>query len=42
MNLDTIIMVLMATQKYVEQKPSVPDTPDSHDGEDSPDGSESR
>lgn len=32
----------LATQKYVEQKPSVPDTPDSHDGEDSPDGSESR
>lgn len=32
----------LATQKYVEQKPSVPDTPDSHDGEDSPDDSESR
>ena len=32
----------LATQKYVEQKPSVPDTPDSHDGEDSPDSSESR
>ena len=32
----------LATQKYVEQKPSVPDAPDSHDGEDSPDGSESR
>ena len=32
----------LATQKYVEQKPSVPDTPDPHDGEDSPDGSESR
>ena len=32
----------LATQKYVEQKPSVPDTPDSHDSEDSPDGSESR
>ena len=32
----------LATQKYVEQKPSVPDAPDPHDGEDSPDGSESR
>ena len=32
----------LATQKYVEQKPSVPDAPDSHDGEGSPDGSESR
>lgn len=32
----------LATQKYVEQKPSVPDAPDPHDGEGSPDGSESR
>ena len=32
----------LATQKYVEQKPSVPDAPDPHDGENSPDGSESR
>ena len=32
----------LATQKYVEQKPSAPDAPDSDDGEDSPDGSESR
>ena len=32
----------LATQKYVEQKPSAPDAPDSHDGEYSPDGSESR
>ena len=32
----------LATQKYVEQKPSVPDAPDSHDDEGSPDGSESR
>ena len=32
----------LATQKYVEQKPSAPDAPDPHDGEDSPDGSESR
>ena len=32
----------LATQKYVEQKPSVPDAPDSNDGEYSPDGSESR
>ena len=32
----------LATQKYVEQKPSAPDTPDPHDGEGSPDGSESR
>ena len=31
----------LATQKYVEQKPSVPDAPDPHDGKDSPDGSES-
>ena len=32
----------LATQKYVEQKPSASDAPDSHDGEYSPDGSESR
>ncbi len=32
----------LATQKYVEQKPSVPDAPDPHDGEDTSDGSESR
>lgn len=32
----------LATQKYVEQKPSVPDAPDPYDGEDSPAGSESR
>lgn len=32
----------LATQKYVEQKPSAPDAPDPDDGEDSPDGSESR
>ena len=32
----------LATQKYVEQKPSAPDAPDPHDGEYSPDGSESR
>ena len=32
----------LATQKYVEQKPSVPGAPDPHDGEDSPDSSESR
>ena len=32
----------LATQKYVEPKPSAPDALDSHDGEDSPDGSESR
>ena len=32
----------LATQKYVEQKPSAPDAPDPNDGEYSPDGSESR
>ena len=32
----------LATQKYVEQKPSVPDAPESNDGEYSPDGSERR
>ena len=32
----------LATQKYVEQKPSAPDAPDPNDGEDGPDGSESR
>ena len=32
----------LATQKYVEQKPSAPDAPDPDDGEYSPDGSESR
>ena len=31
----------LATQKYVEQKPSAPDAPDPDDGEGSPDGSES-
>ena len=32
----------LATQKYVEQKPSTPDASDPNDGEYSPDGSESR
>lgn len=32
----------LATQKYVEQKPSASDAPDPNDGEYSPDGSESR